>query len=94
MGRRALVEPTAHLHIKLDPRLRAQMDAYLHDELMGRIPHAALKDFIEERLREFFTRKTLDMTDFGFVVQPLHGPEESVELVRGLLNDYKDSLEK
>lgn len=57
MPRPPSITPNAHLHITINPAIRAQMDLFLYSEVEGRVPQGAHKAFIEMLIREFFERR-------------------------------------
>ena len=86
MGRAKHVEPKAHLHITLNPRLREQLDNAVWSNLEGRIPPAALQTFVESRLREHFSQVRLDLQPYLAVGGVISGMPETVEALKELLD--------
>lgn len=86
MGRSKHVEPKAHLHITLSSRLREQLDQAVWSDLEGRIPAAALQNFIETRLREHFSQVRLDLQPYLAVGGVISGMPETMEALKELLD--------
>ncbi len=86
MGSAKHVEPKAHLHITLNPRLREQLDNAVWSNLEGRIPPAALQTFVESRLREHFSQVRLDLQPYLAVGGVISGMPETVEALKELLD--------
>ncbi len=86
MGRAKHVEPKAHLHITLNPRLREQLDNAVWSNLEGRIPPAALQTFVESRLREHFSQVRLDLQPYLAVGGVISGMPETIEALKELLD--------
>ena len=89
MARAKLIEPKAHLHITICPRLRTQLDTAVWSDLEGRIPAGALQRFIEERLREYFAQTRLDLQQFHPTGGVVSGMPETIETLRVLLEEQK-----
>lgn len=87
MARAKLIEPKAHLHITICPRLRTQLDAAVWSDLEGRIPAGALQRFVEERLREYFAQTRLDLQPFHPNGGIVSGLPETIETLQQLLED-------
>ena len=91
MGRAKHVEPKAHLHVTMNPRLREQLDQAVWSNLEGRIPPAALQTFVESRLREYFSQVRLDLQPYLAVGGVISGMPETVEALRELLDRGADA---
>jgi len=61
-GRRPNIEPSVATNLHLPETVRARLDLLLFSELEGRVPKGAYQRFFLERLQEFFTFKTRDLS--------------------------------
>jgi len=61
-GRRPNIEPSVATNLHLPETVRARLDLVLFSELEGRVPKGAYQRFFLERLQEFFTFKTRDLS--------------------------------
>lgn len=61
-GRRPNVEPSVATNLHLPESVRTRLDLVLFSELEGRVPKGAYQRFFLERLQEFFTFKTRDLS--------------------------------
>lgn len=83
--------PASPLEVSLPEDIRARLDLHLWSDLEQRVPHGAYKEFITERLREFFAADRLDIAAWAgsppgaFV---LFGPPEAIASLRRLLQTY------
>jgi len=93
MGRAKHVEPKAHLHITLNPRLREQLDNAVWSNLEGRIPPAALQTFVESRLREHFSQVRLDLQPYLAVGGVISGMPETIEALKELLDQAQAQVQ-
>lgn len=59
------IRPTL-LHLSLPEDVRTRIDLILHSDLEGRVPKGAYQRFFMERIAEFFSHKTLDLSPYGF----------------------------
>lgn len=77
MPRRPAIDSPTRLNIGLPESERAWLDAHLWSEVDSRVPAGAYRNWILERIREFRSWRTLDLTPFGFPSGMLvRGPEE------------------
>ena len=86
MPKAKATEPNHLLKAWISAELKGRLYLQLHSEIEGRIPHGKISEFIEERLREFFSWRVLDLSVFGlppgyFVKGP---PEMLAELTKRL----------
>lgn len=65
-GRPPEIDRPVALNLRLPESERGRLDLILHSDVEGRVPKGAYAEFFKERLREFFTFKTLDLAPFGF----------------------------
>jgi len=66
----------------------ARLDLYLYNAAEQRIPHAARQRFFTERMREFFTRESLDLHAYVPGLAPgslVYGPPALIEFLKGRL---------
>lgn len=61
-GRRPNIEPSVATNLHLPEAVRTRLDLILFSELEGRIPKGAYGRFFLERLQEFFTTKSADLS--------------------------------
>ena len=61
-GRRPNIEPSVATNLHLPESIRTRLDLVLFSELEGRVPKGAYQRFFLERLQEFFTTKTVDLS--------------------------------
>ena len=61
-GRRPNIEPSVATNLHLPETVRARLDLILFSELEGRVPKGAYQRFFLERLQEFFTTKSADLS--------------------------------
>ena len=54
------------LHVMLPPDLKARLDIILYSDLEGRVPKGAYKEFLTNRLVEYFHWQRLDLSPYGF----------------------------
>lgn len=86
MPRPPNVRPTVSLHFKLDKELKAILESLLYSEVEGRVPVGAYQEFIETRLREYFTWGILDLRDLpnlpileaGISETHIRGPQQTL----------------
>jgi hypothetical protein len=63
----------------------SRLELFLFSEAEQRIPHAARQKFFTERLREFFTRKPLDLALYMAEMPPgsiVYGPPALIEALK------------
>lgn len=73
-----LDRPTA-LKIHLPESEKAQLTLHLWSEVDGCVPLGSYQTWVRERIREFFSWKTLDLTPYGFGPGMfVRGPEEVI----------------
>lgn len=83
MPRKPAVTPTEHLHLKLEASSRARLDLHLFSDLEGRVPKGSHKAWVEDRIREYFDWKTLDLAPFGFPQGFfVRGPADMIEYLQ------------
>lgn len=81
------IRPTL-LHLSLPEDIRTRLDLILHSDLEGRVPKGAYQRFFLERLSDFFTHRTLDLTPYGFPTGYfVKGPAD-------MISTLKDRLER
>jgi len=61
-GRRPNIEPSVATNLHLPETIRTRLDLILFSELEGRVPKGAYQRFFLERLQEFFTTKSADLS--------------------------------
>jgi len=61
-GRRPNIEPSVATNLHLPETVRTRLDLLLFSELEGRVPKGAYQRFFLERLQEFFTTKSKDLS--------------------------------
>ena len=61
-GRRPNVEPSIATNLHLPETVRTRLDLLLFSDLEGRVPKGAYQRFFLERLQEFFTTKSADLS--------------------------------
>jgi hypothetical protein len=91
MPRKPLIEKRAHLHITLEPRLRTQLDLFLWSDLEQRVPQGAHQGWVSDRIKEFFSWRTLDLAPYGF--PPgffVRGPEEMLNQLKQRMEDEQE----
>lgn len=75
--------PTEKLHVALSLPLHQRMTAHLWSEAESRVPHGAYQAFLEQRIREYFGQRTIDIAPFvvGMPAATFHitGTAESLE---------------
>lgn len=80
-GSRPSLHPSRPLDTHLDASLMAQLDRVLWSDVEGRVPKGAYQRFFNERLREFFGEKRLDLGPY-FGALPgdltLRGKDEAI----------------
>lgn len=64
MGRRPNILRTVSIHTFISEDLRAKLDLHLYSDLEGRVPNGAYRRFLEDRIKEFFERAQLDVSQF------------------------------
>lgn len=64
MPRKAALVPNRHIHTTLPPNLADRLELYLFSDSEGRVPKAALQQFLIERISEFFTNRTVDLAPY------------------------------
>lgn len=62
-GRRPNIEPSVATNLHLPESMRTRLDLLLFSELEGRVPKGAYQRFFLERLQEFFTTRSLDVSE-------------------------------
>lgn len=93
MSRPKALVPNDHLHIRIEPGLKARLDLMLYSEVEKRIPKGAHKAFIEARIREWLEWVSQPLDIFGFPPgYYITGPTAMVEAVSQRLEYTKDSL--
>lgn len=86
MPRPPNIRPTVSLHFKLDKELKSILESLLYSEVEGRVPVGAYQEFIETRLREYFTWGILDLRDLpnlpileaGISETHIRGPQQTL----------------
>lgn len=77
---------TVPLTVHIDGDLLRQLNLLLWDNVNGKVPYAAHKKFIEERIREYMNLKILSLESLGFPEGYwIEGPDEMVRVVRDRL---------
>lgn len=61
-GRRPNVEPSIATNLHLPETVRTRLDLILYSEVEQRVPKGAYQRFFLERLQEFFTTKSMDIS--------------------------------
>ena len=61
-GRRPNIGPSVATNLHLPETVRTRLDLILFSELEGRVPKGAYQRFFLERLQEFFTTKSADLS--------------------------------
>ena len=88
MPRPKSVEPSRSLNTHLDEHWMARLDIHLFSSLEDRVPKGAYQRFFNERLREFFTLKHLDLSPYvGSLPGTLRvsGSEQAIESLKRAL---------
>lgn len=90
MPRSPRIDRPTQLVMMLPESVRARVDLELFSELEGRVPHGAYTRFFQERLREYFDSKRLDLEVLGlpagFYVQ---GPKEMIEALEKRMKEIE-----
>lgn len=63
MPRKAAVTPNRHLHTTIPPELMAKLDLFLWSEVEGRVPQGAYQQFVCGAIRDFFSKRTVDIAN-------------------------------
>lgn len=63
MPRKAAVTPNRHLHTTIPPDLMAKLDLFLWSEVEGRVPQGAYQQFVCGAIRDFFSKRTIDISN-------------------------------
>ena len=82
--------PSRDLHLMLAEEDAARLELFLYSSAEQRIPHAARQRFFTERMREFFTRVSLDLALYDPSFPPgsfVYGPEALVNMLKQRLQD-------
>ena len=86
MSRHASPTPSSKLTMMLSGRERTTLDLYLFSEAEGRIPLGSYKNFFDERIREFFHHKSLDLAPYGFALgSEVRGNPDTIARLETLL---------
>ena len=88
MGRPKLINPTRALNTHLEERLMIQVDLLLWSEAENRVPKNSYQRFFNERIREFFGTRALDLSPYTGAapgLQIIRAEPEVLEILRGLL---------
>lgn len=64
MPRKPAVTPNKHLHTTIPADLAARLDLLLWSELENRVPQGAYQDFICNAIRDFFNKRTVDVSPY------------------------------
>lgn len=88
MPRPRQVTPKVHLHIKIDADLRDKLDREVWSELEQRIPAGALQRFIEERLREYFSFRKLEVGNYILGGTTIYGDAATLELLHEIVIEH------
>lgn len=64
MPRKPAVTPNKHLHTTIPADLAARLDLLLWSELENRVPQGAYQDFICNAIRDFFNKRTVDISPY------------------------------
>ena len=88
MSRRPNVVPPQLLNLSLPLDVHSKLTLHLYSELEQRVPHGAYSRFIQERIREYFEHKQLDLaswanTDQGIFI--VTAPSETIATLKLLL---------
>lgn len=90
MPRSAAIDRPVKLTTALRESVRVQLDLFLHSEAEGRVPKGAYQRFLEERIREFFEWRSLDLSRWQLPGLVVRGPAQAVSALEALLNSKKD----
>jgi hypothetical protein len=66
------------------------LELYLYSEAEQRIPFAAYQRFLVDRIREFFSRGTLDIAPYFTDIPPgsyIHGSPPVIEMLKKALEE-------
>ena len=85
MPRPKNIVPSRSINTHLDESLMARLDIHLFSDLEGTVPKGAYQRFFNERLREFFLNKRLDLSPYlgtlpGAVV--VSGSEPAIDALK------------
>ena len=89
MPRPRNAQPNRVLNVALPGEVGARLDLHLYSEAEQRIPHGAHKNFLAERIMEYFNWHNLDLALFfpdlpaGSMVR---GSKETIEILRRKLS--------
>ena len=61
-GRKPNIEASVPTNLHLPETMRARLDLILFSEVEGRVPKGAYQKFFMERLSEYFTTRTADLS--------------------------------
>jgi hypothetical protein len=91
-GRPKLAVPSRSLNTHLDEALMARLDLELFSPLESRVPKGAYQKFLNDRLREYFATRTLDLAPFLGTLPgevQVRGSEFAIERLASLLKETK-----
>ena len=92
-GRPPNINPSRPLNTHLDESLMARVDLLLWSEVEARVPKGAYQTFLNERLREFFSTRTLDLAPFAGTLPGelvVRGKPFTLERLQSLLEGAND----
>lgn len=89
MPRTKAVESNTLLKAWVSPELKGKLYLHLTSAVEGRIPLGKISEFVSERLREYFSWKTLDLSAFGKPGFFVKGPPAMVDELQRMLADYQ-----
>lgn len=89
MSRAKNIVPTEPLFVRLPAELKAKLDLHLFSEVEGRVPFGSHQTFISERLRDFFSSESLDLSPYAPLSAPgtlvVRGSPTAIQLLKRIL---------
>jgi ferredoxin-NADP reductase len=80
MPRKPNIDPSTRLEVKIPESVRVPLDLLLFSELENRIPQGKYQEFFVERIKEYFSWRRLDLSQYGYPQGYfVAGPKEMIE---------------
>lgn len=64
MPRPPAIIPNRHVHTTLPPELATRLELFLFSEAEQRVPKGAMQQFLIQRISEFFSHRSVDLSPF------------------------------
>ena len=88
MPRRPHIDTSTALLVRIPESVYTKLSLHLFSPLEGRVPYGKYREFIIERVNEYFDWKRLDLAPFGFPAGYfIAGPEDMISKVKEKLSE-------